>query len=170
EAVGLHSESDLLLLNGTVFKSEVLLAGAKVDGNVEFTGTAFEDTLNANQLQVGGSLFMNSDAKNKASFKDVYLTDAKVARQLTMFAADIHGPLNADLLKVGGNLLAPSVGQYKTTFRSVSLINAEIGGNAGGNEGVPAAPLPVYCRRSQSSNRPTGAPGQAGTMIVQFTD
>jgi hypothetical protein len=129
EAVGLHSESDLLLSNGTVFKGEVLLAGAKVDGNVEFTGSAFQETLNANQLQVGGSLFMNSDAKNKASFKDVYLTDAKVARQLTMLATTIDGPLNADLLKVGGNLLAPSVGQYKTTFRSVSLINAEIGGN-----------------------------------------
>jgi hypothetical protein len=129
EAVGLHSESDLLLLNGTMFKSEVLLAGAKIDGNVELTGAAFEDKLNANQLQVGGSLFMNSDTQNKASFKDVYLTDAKVARQLTMLAATIDGPLNADLLKVGGNLLAPSVGQYKTTFRSVSLINAEIGGN-----------------------------------------
>jgi hypothetical protein len=37
-------------------KSEVLLAGAKVDGNVELTGTAFEDKLNASQLQVGGDL------------------------------------------------------------------------------------------------------------------
>jgi cytoskeletal protein CcmA (bactofilin family) len=123
EAGGLHSESDLFLLNGTVFKREVLLAGAKVDGDVDLTGTAFEDKLNAIQLQVGGSLIM------QASFKDVYLTDAKVARQLTMLAATIDGPLNADLLKVGGNLWAPSVGQYKTTFRSVSLINAEIGGN-----------------------------------------
>jgi hypothetical protein len=129
DASSLHSESDLWLRNGTVFKSEVLLSGVKVDGNVELTGTAFEDKLNASQLQVGGSLFMNSDTQNKASFKDVYLTDAKVARQLTMLAATIDGPLNADLLKVGGNLLAPSVGQYKTTFRSVSLINAEIGGN-----------------------------------------
>ena len=129
DASSLRSESDLWLRNGTVFKSEVLLAGAKVDGNVDLTGTAFEDKLNASQLQVGGSLFMNSDTQNKASFKDVYLTDAKVARQLTMLAATIDGPLNADLLKVGGNLLAPSVGQYKTAFRSVSLINAEIGGN-----------------------------------------
>ena len=124
DASSLHSESDLWLRNGTVFKSEVLLAGAKVDGNVELTGTAFEDKLNASQLQVGGDLFMN-----KASFKNVYLTDGKVARQLTMLAATIDGPLNADLLKVGGNLLASSVGQYKNTFRSVSLINAEIGGN-----------------------------------------
>ena len=128
EADGLHSESDLRLLNGTVFKSEVFLAGAKVDGNVELTGTAFEGKLNANQLQVGGSLYMDSDTQNKASFKDVDLTDAKVARQLTI-AATIDGSLNADLLKVGGNLLASSVGPYKTTFRSVSLFNAEIGGS-----------------------------------------
>jgi hypothetical protein len=67
EAVGLHSESDLLL-NGTVLKSEVLLAGAKIDGNVELTGAAFEDKLNANRLEVGGSLFMNSETQNKASF------------------------------------------------------------------------------------------------------
>ena len=104
DASSLRSESDLWLRNGTVFKSEVLLAGVKVDGNVDLTGTAFGDKLNASQLQVGGSLFMNSDTQNKASFKDVYLTDAKVARQLTMLAATIDGPLNADLLKVGGNL------------------------------------------------------------------
>ena len=65
-----------------MFKSEVLLAGAKVDGNVELTGTAFEDKLNANQLQVGGSLFM-SDTQNKASFKDVRVSDRREGGKAT---------------------------------------------------------------------------------------
>jgi hypothetical protein len=129
DAGGLHSDSDLHLLNGSVFETEVNLSGAKIDGDVKLTGAAFEGKLDASQLQVGGSLWMNSENQNKARFKEVYLTDAKVARQLTMFAATIDGPLNADLLKVGGNLLAASIGQDKTRFRVVSLINAEIGGS-----------------------------------------
>jgi hypothetical protein len=129
DAGGLHSDSDLHLLNGSVFKSEVNLGGAKIDGDVMLNGAEFADRLVATELQVGGSLLMHSENQNKASFKEVYLTDAKVARQLSMIAATIDGPLNADLLKVGGNLLAPSTGQDKTRFHSISLINAEIGGN-----------------------------------------
>jgi hypothetical protein len=129
DAAGLHSESDVHLLSGSVFKSDVNFSGAKIDGRLELTGVRLDGKLDAGQLQIGGSLLMNSEDQNKASFKEVNLTDAKVARQLSMFAATIDGPLNAGLLKVGGNLLAPSIGQNKTSFRSVSLINAEIGGN-----------------------------------------
>jgi hypothetical protein len=129
DASGLRSESDLLLINGSFFKSDINLSGAKIDGNLELTGAQLEGKLDASQLQVGGSLSMNSDKQNKARFKEVYLTDAKIARQINMLGATIDGVLNADLLKVGGNLLAASLGQYKTRFRSVSLINAEVGGN-----------------------------------------
>jgi hypothetical protein len=128
-AAGLHSDTDLLLLNGSVFKSEVTLNGAKIDGNVELNGAKFEHKLDAQQLQVGGSLFMSSNDQNKASFKEVNLTDAKIAKQLAMAAVTIDGPLNATLLKVGGNFLAASIGEGKTRFGSVTLINAEIGGN-----------------------------------------
>ena len=59
-AAGLHSDTDLLLLNGSVFKNGVTLNGAKIDGNVELDGAKFDGKLNAQQLQVGGSLLMNA--------------------------------------------------------------------------------------------------------------
>jgi hypothetical protein len=128
-AAGLHSDTDLLLLDGSIFKSEVTLNGAKIEGNVELNGGMFEGKLDAQQLQVGGSLFMNSTDQNKASFKEVVLTDAKVAKQVAMTGATIDGPLSATLLKVGGNFLAASIGDGKTRFGAINLINAEIGGN-----------------------------------------
>jgi hypothetical protein len=72
---------------------------------------------------------MNSTDQDKASFKEVVLTDAKVAKQVAMTGATIDGPLSATLLKVGGNFLAASIGDGKTRFGAINLINAEIGGN-----------------------------------------
>ena len=113
-AESLHSESDLFLRNGSVFKNEVKLNNAKIDGNVELTGARFDGKLNAGQLHIGGYLSMNSDDRNKASFHEVDLTDAKVAGQLNLFGASIDGPLMAGLLKVGGNLLAASKGEVRS--------------------------------------------------------
>jgi len=127
-AESLHSESDLYLREGTVFKSEVKLANAKIDGNVELTGARLDGKLTANQLRVGGYLLLNSSDQNKALFNAVDLTDARVAGQLSFLGATFNGPLIANLLKVDGNLLAPSVGPYKTSFRQVSLIGAEVAG------------------------------------------
>jgi hypothetical protein len=129
DAAGMHSESDVLLLSGSVFKSDVNFSGAKIDGRLELTGVRLDGKLDAGQLQIGGSLLMNSEDQNRAGFKEVNLTDAKVAKQLSMFGATIDGPLNAGLLKVGGSLWAPSIGQNRTSFQIVNLINAEIGGN-----------------------------------------
>jgi len=64
--------------------------------------------MNAGQVRIGGSLSMNSEGENKASFNDVILIDAKIGGQVNMLGASFKGPLNADLLKVGGNLFAPS--------------------------------------------------------------
>jgi hypothetical protein len=52
-AAGLHSDTDLLLANSSVFKSEV---SAKIDGNVQLDGAMFDRKLDARQLQVDGSL------------------------------------------------------------------------------------------------------------------
>ena len=71
---------------------------------------------------------MNSDDRNKASFKDVDLTGAKVAGQLIMLGASIDGLFIASRLKVGDNLFASSVGQYQTRFRDLILNGAEIAG------------------------------------------
>jgi uncharacterized protein YjbI with pentapeptide repeats len=129
DASSLHSESDLWLLKGSVFKGEVNLYGAKIDGGVKLTGARFDGKLDAGQVRIGGYLDMNSDEENKASFNAVSLIDAKVGGQLNMLGASFNGPLNADLLKVGGNLFAPSAGQYKTRFQKVSLLGAEIAGS-----------------------------------------
>src|SRR5262245_27790272 len=128
DAPGLRSESDLWLRGGSVFKKDVNLSGAKIDGRVELTDARFDNMLNASQVRIGGYLNMNSD-EDKASFNLVSLIDAKVGGQLNMLGASFNGPLNADLLKVGGNLFAPSAGQYKTRFQKVSLLGAEIAGS-----------------------------------------
>jgi hypothetical protein len=128
-AYGLRSGSDLWLRNGSVFKGEVSLNGAKIDGRVELTGASFDGKLDADNVQIGSYLLMNSEGQNKASFNQVNLSNAKVAGYVNMHAASFNGPLNAGLLKVGGNLFAPSVGQNKTRFQDVFLVGAEIAGN-----------------------------------------
>jgi hypothetical protein len=44
-AEGLRSESDLDLRNGAVFKSDMLLRSAKIDGNIDMTGASFDGLL-----------------------------------------------------------------------------------------------------------------------------
>jgi hypothetical protein len=129
DASSLHSESDLWLFKGSVFKGEVILNGAKIDGGADLGGARFDGKLDAGQVRVGGSLSMNSNDGHKASFNEVSLVDARVGGQINMLGATFNGPLNADLLKVGGNLFAPSAGPYKTRFQKVSLLGAEIAGN-----------------------------------------
>ena len=128
DASGLHSESDLWLRGGSVFTRGLNLYSARIDGSVQFTGARFDGKLNAGQVRIGGSLSMNSEGENKASFNDVILIDAKIGGQVNMLGASFNGPLYADRLKVGGNLFAPSMGQHKTRFQRVSLLGAEITG------------------------------------------
>ena len=52
---------------------------------------------------------MNSDAQNKASFKDVDLTGAKVTGNVVMGGASFDGVLEAGLLQVGGILGMASI-------------------------------------------------------------
>ena len=129
DASSLHSESDLLLRNGSVFRSEVNLNSAKIDGHVELTGARFDGNLDAGQLRIGSYLLMNSGSQNKAGFKDVNLSDTNVVGQLNMSGASFDGVLNASLLKVGGHLFAASTGQDKTRFRKVVLLGADIAGS-----------------------------------------
>jgi len=102
-ADGLHDEIDLYL-RSVAFKSAVDLTGAKIEGDVDMTGASIDGMLNAGSLQVGGSLFMRSDAQNKARFKDVVLHGAKITGSIHMAGASFDGALNADSLQVGGSL------------------------------------------------------------------
>jgi hypothetical protein len=90
--------------SSAVFKSEVRLSGANIDGDIDMTGASFVGKLAADSLQVGGSLLMYSDDKNKASFKDVVLRGAKITGQISMAGASFGGTLDAQSLQVGGPL------------------------------------------------------------------
>ncbi len=128
DAESLHSESDLSLVNGATFKSGVSLNGAKIDGIVDMTGASFDGALKADLLQVGGSLFMASDAQNKASFKAVNLNGAKITGQAVMTGASFGDTLNANYLQVGGSLFMAPDAQNKASFKEVILRGAKITG------------------------------------------
>jgi hypothetical protein len=83
----LHSESDLFLRNGVMFKSDVTLNGAKIDGRVDLRGASFDGPLNASLLQVGGDLQMRSEGQNRTSFKEVVLSSAKITGPIDMTGA-----------------------------------------------------------------------------------
>ena len=90
DAGGLHSATDLLLIS-SVFKDEVSISGAKIDGGVVMTGASFAGKLDASRLQIGGSLLLDSGGHDTAIFKDVDLTDARVGAQLNMAGARFDG-------------------------------------------------------------------------------
>jgi uncharacterized protein YjbI with pentapeptide repeats len=127
-ADGLHSESDLFLRNGAAFKSAVSLNGAKIDGDVYMIGSSFQGALSADSVQVGGSLLMQSDGQNKASFRDVVLNGAKITGLVSMVGASFDGMLTADALQVGGLLAMRSEDQNKASFKDVILRGAKITG------------------------------------------
>jgi hypothetical protein len=127
DAVGLHAESDLLLAY-TAFKSAVTLNRAKIDGLVNMVGASFDGNLNADELQVGGALFMRSNDQNKASFKNVVLRRANVHGNVDMIGASFDGKLVADNLHVGGDLYMRSDDQNEARFKDVDLTGAEIKG------------------------------------------
>ncbi len=64
-------------LNVGKFKG-VNLLGAKVVGDVDLSGASFDGELHANKLYVGGSLHMDSNGENKATFNKVNLGGANV--------------------------------------------------------------------------------------------
>jgi uncharacterized protein YjbI with pentapeptide repeats len=121
----LHAESDLALRNGAVFKSDVRLVGAKIDGTVSLVGASFEGTLNLDKLQVGNDLYMRSDDTNIASFKNVVLRGAKITGQIDMTGASFGGTLDAEYLQVGNDLLMHHVYCAQET----NLSFAHVGGN-----------------------------------------
>ena len=77
-AEGLISESDLVLRNGVIFERDVDLPGAKIAGNVAFSGVTVTGTLNAVLLQAG-TLGVQSEDDNEARLTDVNLIGAKIA-------------------------------------------------------------------------------------------
>jgi hypothetical protein len=60
------------------------LSSAKIAGQIDMVSASFRGTLGTRSLQVGGSLLMRSEGRNKARFKDVDLRSAKIRVQIDM--------------------------------------------------------------------------------------
>jgi hypothetical protein len=80
------------------------------------------------EAQVVGHLLMDSDDQNKASFKDVDLSNAKVTGKIDMVGASFGGTLNAENLHVGEMLVMRTEGENKASFKDVDLSSARITG------------------------------------------
>ncbi|PNE12375.1 MAG: hypothetical protein CR217_03960 [Beijerinckiaceae bacterium] len=128
-ADGLHTES-VLYLDKNLFKREARLRGATIDGDVVTDGSSFDGTLDAESLQVGGSLFMSRPgSQNKSSFKKVNLRYAKIKRQLRMESASFDGTLEAERLQVDGALI-----MRKSHYADVDMAFAHVGGTLNLND------------------------------------
>jgi hypothetical protein len=123
-AENLHSESQLDLQNG-VFKKEVNLAGAKIDGSINLSGSRLEAPLIADTLEVGGSLHMES-----TSFKTVNLMAAKIGGYVGTSGSSFEEPFNASFARIGGSLVMASDPQHTTKFTTVNLVGTKITENA----------------------------------------
>src|SRR5450631_228378 len=129
-ADSLHSGSDLILHNGTVFKNAVGLGGARIAGQLVLTGASFDEVLNAAALEVGGNLLMGSLPQNKTSFKKgMFLGGARIAGSVSMDGASFDGPLDAGIVQVGGSLSMTSNALNKTSLKKdVDLTGAKVAG------------------------------------------
>ncbi|MGC2221951.1 MAG: hypothetical protein WA624_06070 [Methylocella sp.] len=108
--------------NKASFK-DVILRRANVAGNVDMIGASLGGKLVADNLRVGGNLYMRSDDQNKARFKDVDLTGAEIKGQIDMDGASF-GKLDAEFLQALGSLVMRSVGQNKASCTEAKLNSA----------------------------------------------
>jgi hypothetical protein len=119
-----HAAAEKVIdLSGSSFR-DVTLSGARVTGDVQSTAI-----LTLTPLQVGGSLFMSSDDKNRASFQNVNLLDATVAGTFEMIGAQVEGVLDASRSHVGASLFLYSEPNNQATLQKVSLLGAKVAGD-----------------------------------------
>jgi hypothetical protein len=116
---GAHIEG-VANFQGTTFKGDVILTGAKIDGHLAMSGSSFEQTVDGNGLQVGQSLFMNEAATFKG---DVILISAKIDGQLNMSGSSFEQTVNGIGLQVGQDLFMNEAAFGKPT----SLAFARVG-------------------------------------------
>lgn len=122
-AEGLHSETDLFLRLGTVFKRDVILLGARIAGVISMTGAEVQGALNADGVQssdfyLRGTSFVCVNPDTVC----VNLDSAKIATQICMTGASFGGKLTADGLQVGTALLMNGA-----SFKEVVLRGANVG-------------------------------------------
>ena len=90
-------------------------------------GASFDGDLDAEFLQVGGPLFMNSDDRNRASFKNVNLLGATVAGDVDLVGAQVKGAVDASRSHV------QSVNLTSATVKGeIDMDGASFGGDISG--------------------------------------
>ncbi|RMF94055.1 MAG: hypothetical protein D6736_00740 [Nitrospinota bacterium] len=114
---GVQVQSSLFLDDG-VF-ADVILSGARIDGNLELDGASFPEVLTMNDLQVGRSLFMR-----KARFADINLINTTIQGQLILFMSTVTGQLNLDRTQVEGSIFLQN-----SRATELGLRGARIGGD-----------------------------------------
>ena len=116
----MHGES-ALYLREAVINGNADLRSARIDGSAEMDGTTFAKELNADDLSVGGDLYM----RNGATFSgDVEMIGAKVGGQLDLSNASFAATLNANSISVGAALF---MGNKAKFAGDVILLSAKIG-------------------------------------------
>jgi cytoskeletal protein CcmA (bactofilin family) len=88
-------------------------------------GATFSDSLTADALQVGVSLFMQSTPDHQAVFKAISLKSVRITGNLDLDGAWLQGDVVADSLQVGGSLVMRSARHNS----SLIFIGAKIGNN-----------------------------------------
>jgi hypothetical protein len=101
--------------------ADVVLRGAKIEGQLDMSSSTFNSTLIMNSLEAGGSLFM----RDKAQFADVVLKNAKIEGQLSMIGSTFNDTLNMNGLEVGSHLFMRDT----VAEKPILLIFARIQGN-----------------------------------------
>jgi hypothetical protein len=80
------------------------ITNARIAGHIDFSGASLDGDLNANFVQLGGSLFMRSDDNNVASFGKINLSGANIVDATSMDRAILRDGLVAQGLRVAGDV------------------------------------------------------------------
>ena len=110
-----------LLMRKSVGTANVVLRGAKIDGQLSMDGSTFDGELNMDSISVGSSLLMTNGAK----FNNVNLRGAKIDGQLSMVGSTFNGELDMNGISVRGPLLMST----DAKFNNVNLRAATISNN-----------------------------------------
>jgi hypothetical protein len=101
------------------------ITNARIAGHIDFSGSSLDGDLNADFVQVGGSLFMRSDDNNVARFGKVNLSGANIVGAASMDRAILRDGLVAQGLRVAGDV---SIRDIHADAR-LEMPFAQLGGN-----------------------------------------
>ena len=115
-------EGSLFMRDRAEFNQEVVLAGAKVGGQIDMRGSKFNGKLNMGSVTVEGSLRMGDRAEFN---QEVVLAGVKVGGHIGMSNSKFNGNLHMDFVTVGHSLFMRDRAEFN---QEVVLAGAKVGG------------------------------------------